>query len=64
MKKTVIAMLLVVSAAFALCGCKSWAPASNETGSCSSDRHWVAPHQDEDGNWVEGYCEWNDGKAG
>lgn len=64
MKKSVVAVLIFVSAAFACMGCKSWAPSTTETGKCSVDRQWVPPKQDADGKWTEGYCEWLPGKAG
>ena len=66
MKKNVaLALLVLMSMACALTGCKSWAPSTAETGKCAVDRHWVAPAQDPStGEWKEGYCEWDTGKAG
>ena len=64
MKKTVIAMLILMGTALAFSGCKSWAPVTTEEGKCSVDRQWVPAKQDADGKWHEGYCEWKPGKAG
>ena len=64
-KRFVLVMLVMVSMAFGVMGCKSWAPSTTETGKCAVDRQWVAPKQDPDtGEWKEGYCEWLPGKAG
>lgn len=64
-KRVVLAMFVMMSMACAVMGCKSWAPASSETGKCAVDRQWVAPQQDPNtGEWKEGYCEWQPGKAG
>lgn len=56
--------LVLIAMAFSTFGCKSWAPAANEPGTCSVDRQWVPPSQDADGKWTEGHCEWLPGKSG
>ena len=64
-KRVVLALLVMMSMACALMGCKSWAPSTTETGKCAYDRQWVPPKQDPNtGEWKEGYCEWLPGKAG
>ena len=64
-KRVVLALFILLSMTCALTGCKSWAPSTTETGKCAVDRKWVAPQQDpKTGEWKEGYCEWEDGKAG
>ena len=64
-KSVIFALFVLISMAAAMTGCKSWAPATNEPGKCSVDRQWVPPKQDPNtGEWKEGYCEWQPGKAG
>ena len=64
-KKVIFALFVLISMAAAVTGCKSWAPVSSETGKCAVDRQWVPPKQDpKTGEWKEGYCEWQPGKAG
>lgn len=66
MKKSIaLTVAVVLSMAFAMVGCKSWAPNQTDDGKCSVDRQWVAPKQDAaTGEWKDGYCEWLPGKAG
>lgn len=48
-----MAAVMLVGGLAAGCGGRQRPP---ESGTCHPWREWVAPHQDEHGNWVEGYC--------
>lgn len=61
MPKPLTVILLAVFT-LGLGGCCAYEPSAKQ-GKCASDRTWVAPAQDADGEWKDGYCAWEEGKA-
>ena len=60
--RVVASLLAIVSLSFATVACGAWQPIKDPPAKCGMDRNWVEPAQDAEGNWQEGYCQWDEGR--
>ena len=62
LRRAVLAAVLALAAAVTVTSLSACGGAYTpvKEGKCAPGRVWVPPHQDENGNWVDGRCAWPD----